>query len=288
MISDINDYTAFAERFVENDYAIPDEDRIATKLLYSSDNYYPDLINIGNLIFRVNYLTDALALEMADIGVTMISSDIKDTAIREEVVIYHKRIFDEEAGKDADLFFVIDIIISRAFVIKRYPGLAGKSTAFIDSAGGVHNLGELSIDDYIENAMAFLGDTVKNLPTAGALLENLKSEDLRLTAYTGNKITPDHRLELFKEDANINLSGQIINQFEIIIYPMACPLIDTVISLVIENDKKKSYRVSGIITREKTLELRKKYRVHVRIQIEKTDDLPDIKAMLVFIKDRFY
>lgn len=109
----------FAQNLVANKYLVRDDETLRTSLVYSSEWNYPNLDRVGNYHFKLNYLINQLDLEMKKVGLTVSLSKVREDALKKDIVVYQKMMFDNETGRLVDYFFILDTRCFKVLVYKR-------------------------------------------------------------------------------------------------------------------------------------------------------------------------
>lgn len=278
---DLN-YINFIEDLVNNKYVLSENDVVATNLVFSSEWVNPRLDQTLNYYFKVNYLANILSNELNKYGYKLTTTEIKDRAFRKNIVAYHKRAHDKESNREADYFFLIDLMSFRVFVYKWFPDLAEKKDTFFSTQKKVLTAAEISVDDYFYNAESFIEDIHSDIEIKSAreILAELENENARLTVFVNNNMV----LPISIEKTEIEIPIQKVNQFNIHVISPEKPIIDSPATFSIDNANGSLYSISGLITRERTVSFKKFYELEILILFDSKTKILNAKAVFAFIQ----
>ncbi len=280
------DYKYFAARLVDNEYVLSEQDYISTNIVFSSEWIHPTLDKVGNVNFKLFYLSNILSNELAKFGHKITSAKIKERVILKDITVYHSRDFDEEANRDVDYFYIIDAIKFRAFVYKRFADLTDIGNGFKKfgkEKRTVLKTNEVSVDDFFNSAVGFSGDHIHSfeLKNEVDLVKEIKENNLKLLLFTDNH----KKLDYIQEKCEIDVDIKKVNNFEIKIISSDRPLIETGVEITLSSSDKTFYSVSGEIIKQKTVSHKKFYAHNILVDFKSPDKIQSVKAIFIYIKN---
>ncbi len=118
----------FAKKLVQSRYNLRQDEISKTKLVYSSEWANPTLYRVNNYNFKMFYLANQLQREMANLGVSIQLSKIRDDSLKTKVVVYQKMLLDRRTGKLVDYYFVLDSQSFKAVIYRRETDLSNEQS----------------------------------------------------------------------------------------------------------------------------------------------------------------
>ncbi len=118
-VRNVENSKTFAKKLVNNQYVVRNDECLRTKLIFSSEWNYPTLHRINNYHFKMNYLINQMDVEMKKLKIKISPSKVREDALKKDVVIYQKMVFDYNSGRLVDYFFILDTRSFKLMVYKR-------------------------------------------------------------------------------------------------------------------------------------------------------------------------